>query len=286
MLRRWARTSRRGQAVLNAPLTLRLFASLSLRPFAPPSAHWPTISRRSRVAYCISLLYLAPTLKRIYPLFAILAVALLIANFVAGLWIGDFNAVAARKRETLHELAKVQRRIHADPAIVESAEAEARAADEQLTAPRQRMTIHMLLGSTATLIVVLVNSVAITYFIGTSRWCREVVDAYGLPMAHAEQMAVLKRRTFRWALLGIGVMLLVIGLGAAADPSGSNYKNSAALVTPHYVAAMTSIVVVAFAFWMQWQVIQENFAVLDRVMSGVREARAARGLPTEASSAS
>ena len=224
-------------------------------------------------------------MKRIYPLFAVLAIALLIANFVAGLWIGDFNAVASRKRESLNELAKVRRRINADPAVVEAAEAQARQADEQLTVPRRRMTIHMLLGSSATLIVVLVNSVAITYFIGTSRWCREVVDAYGLPATLAEQMASLKRRTFRWALLGIVTMLLVIGLGAAADPSGSNFKNSSELVTPHYIAAMASIVVVAFAFWMQWQVIQENFVLLDQVMGGVRKARAERGLPTEVSSA-
>jgi len=223
-------------------------------------------------------------LKRIYPSFAVLAVVLLVANFVAGLWIGDFNAVAARKRESLNELAKVKRRINAEPAVVEAAEAEAREADQQLATPRRRMTIHMLLGSTATLVVVLVNSVAITYFIGTSRWCREVVEAYGLQMTLAERMAALKRRTFRWALLGILTMLLVIGLGAAADPSGSNFENSAKLVTPHYMAAMASIVVVAFAFWMQWLVIQENFVVLDEVMSGVRQARAERGLPTEAGS--
>jgi hypothetical protein len=224
-------------------------------------------------------------LKRIYPSFAVLAIVLLVANFVAGLWIGDFNAVAARKRQSLNELGKVNRRVNADPAVVEAAEAEAREADEQLATPRRRMTIHMLLGSTATLVVVLVNSVAITYFIGTSRWCREVVEAYGLPLTLAERMAALKRRTFRWALLGILTMLLVIGLGAAADPSGSNFENSAKLVTPHYMVAMASIVVVTFAFWMQWLVIQENFVVLDEVMSGVRQARAERGLPTEASSA-
>jgi hypothetical protein len=222
-------------------------------------------------------------LKRIYPLFAVLAVVLLAANFLAGLWIGDFNAVAARKRETLNELAKVKRRVDADPSVVANAETEARQADEHLRVPRQRMTIHMLLGSTATLIVVLVNSVAITYFIGTSRWCREVVEAYGLPLALAEQMAKLKRRTFRWALLGILTMLLVIGLGAAADPSGANFKDSASLVQPHYFAAMISLVVVSFAFWMQWQVIQENFVVLDQVMSGVRDARLSRGLPISAS---
>ena len=105
-------------------------------------------------------------------------------------------------------------------------------------------------------------------------------------MSLAQQMAALKGRAFRWALLGILTMLLVIGLGAAADPSGSNFENSAALVTPHYIAAMAAIVIVGFCFWMEWLVIQENFAVLDEVMAGVRQARAERGLPTEVSSTS
>lgn len=223
-------------------------------------------------------------MKRIYPLFAVLAVVLLAANFVAGLWIGDFNAVAARKRETLNELTTLKLRAGVEPAAIEAAEVAAREADAELTVPRQRMTIHMLLGSTATLVVVLVNSVAITYFIGTSRWCREVVEAYGLSMSLADQMAALKRRTFRWALLGILTMLLVIGLGAAADPSGANFENSASLVMPHYLAAMASIALVGLSFWMQWHVIQENFVILDQVMSGVREERAERGLPTETSS--
>ena len=43
-----------------------------------------------------------------------------------------------------------------------------------------RMTLHMLLGAAAALMTVLVNSITITYFIGTSRWCKEVCETYQL----------------------------------------------------------------------------------------------------------
>ena len=52
------------------------------------------------------------------------------------------------------------------------------AADEAFRGPRQWMTLHMLLGSAAGLMAILVNSITITYFIGTSRWCKEVCDTY------------------------------------------------------------------------------------------------------------
>ena len=41
-------------------------------------------------------------------------------------------------------------------------------------------TIHRLTGMAAALGVVFVESVVVTYFIGTSRWCKEVSETYQL----------------------------------------------------------------------------------------------------------
>jgi hypothetical protein len=232
-------------------------------------------------------------LARIYPFFAIVAVLLLAANFVAGLWIGDFNKVAHRKMraQSHYNTLRAQRNVRSgtpSPATaqaVEQSRTEVTAAEAELAGPMQRMVFHMLLGTTAALATILVNSVAITYFVGTSRWCKEVVVAYELPSELAERMAALKRRTFRWALVAIFAIILVVGLGAASDPRGANFRNSAALVGPHYLAAMVSLALIVLSFWKQYQIIQENFHLLDSVMGGVREARARRGLPTEASPA-
>jgi hypothetical protein len=143
------------------------------------------------------------------------------------------------------------------------------------------MTLHMLLGSASALICVLVSSISITYFIGTSRWCKEVCETYRLGTELAERSTRLKRSTFPWALAGVGAVILVVGLGAAADPSGANWRNSSALVIPHYVASIICLVVVAAAFWIQGQRMAENYGVIQQIMTQVHQVRQERDLPTQ-----
>ena len=73
----------------------------------------------------------------------------------------------------------------------------------------------------------------------------------------------------------------MVGLGAAADPSGANWPRSVHFVMPHYVAAMIGIVIVVIAFFMQISRIAENYAVIDEILREVERIRAAKGLPLE-----
>ena len=68
--------------------------------------------------------------------------------------------------------------------------------------------IHMLTGTSAALAVVFVHSIAVTYFIGTSRWCKEVTETYQLEAQALQMSTRLKRTTFPWCLLG---MVAVVG---------------------------------------------------------------------------
>jgi hypothetical protein len=224
-------------------------------------------------------------LARIFSVLAIIAVLLLAANFVIGLTGGNFNSAARQKREAqnrLIELERQRRTAHAQPsAEIEAAKRAATAADEAFQGPRQAMTLHMLLGSASALVTVLVNSITITYFIGTTRWCKEVIETYGISPQLAERSARLKRSTFPWALFGILAMFLVIGLGAAADPSGANWQRSASYVLPHYLAAIVGLVVVIAAFWVQISRIAENYAVIEQILAEVQRIRAEQNLPIE-----
>jgi uncharacterized membrane protein len=74
---------------------------------------------------------------------------------------------------------------------------------------RHWATIHRLTGVAAALGVVFVHSLIVTYFIGTTRWCREVVETYRLDTGLVRASNQLKRRTFPWALAG---MLAVVGI--------------------------------------------------------------------------
>ncbi len=176
-------------------------------------------------------------MARIFSVLALLAVLLLAANFLVGLWVGDFNAAADQKRAAqqrmveLHSAMRLNRQ-KTSPEY-ERARAAYAAADERFQQPRGRMTIHMLLGAGGTLVAILVNCITITYFIGTSRWCKEVSDTYRLPAELAERSTQLKRSTFPWAVLSVVCLIALVALGAAADPSGANFGRSADFVLLH-----------------------------------------------------
>lgn len=228
-------------------------------------------------------------MARIFSVLAIFAVLLLAANFVVGLAGGDFNAVAKHKREAQNRLIELQRqlrteRLHTSPEIDEAQQAAA-TADAEFRTPRARMTLHMMLGAAAALVTVLVNSITVTYFIGTSRWCKEVCEAYQLSPELAQRSARLKRSTFPWALAGILAVICMVGLGAAADPSGANWSRSAEFVLPHYLAAMIGIAIVMAAFWIQISRIAENYGVIEEILAEVERIRSMNSLPIEEPSA-
>jgi hypothetical protein len=223
-------------------------------------------------------------MARIFSVLAIVAILLLAANFVVGLTGGDFNTAAKRKREAQSRFVDAQRQARAGRGRAEEAEEAKQAAikaDEIFRGPRSMMTMHMMLGAAAAIVTLLVNSITITYFIGTSRWCKEVCETYQLSAELADQSTRLKRSTFPWALTGIFAVIIVVGLGAAADPSGANWGRSAQFVIPHYVAAMIAVVVIAAAFWVQVGRIAENYAVIEKILAEVGRVRAETGLQVE-----
>jgi len=241
-----------------------------------PVSHFPVVP-----SFCIAIHPLA----RIFSALAVIAILLLAANFVIGLAGGDFNATAKRKREAQVRVRELQQqlrsqRLRSSPEL-EQAKAELKAADAEYQTPRSRMTLHMLLGSAAAMMTVLVCSISITYFIGTSRWCKEVCETYQIGGDLAERSARLKRGTFPWSLAGILTIIAIVGLGAAADPSGANWQRAAWFVLPHYIGAMFGLVVVLASFWMQLSRIAENYGVIEELLAEMDRIRAARQLPIE-----
>ncbi len=138
-------------------------------------------------------------------------------------------------------------------------------------------TVHRLSGVAAALCVVLVNSIVMTYFIGTSRWCKEVCETYQLDRSFIERSTQIKRRTFPWAVIGMLTVVGVIALGGAADP-GTLRAGTENWVIPHLLGAMIGLVVVGWAFFVEWQNIQANHVVIADVLAEVRRIRLERGL--------
>ena len=179
-------------------------------------------------------------MERVYSLAATFAVALMVATAGLGLWLGDLHG-------------------QIDPAVLRWG------------------TVHRLSGVLAALMVVLVNSISVTYFIGTGRWCREVVEVYGLDQAFVTRSAKLKRSAFPFAMAGMLAIVAIVALGGAADPAAGR-KGSRDWVTWHLVGGLGLAGAIAACFQAQLPAIRGQHALIDDVMDEVRSVRLARGL--------
>jgi hypothetical protein len=150
-------------------------------------------------------------------------------------------------------------------------------------AAAQWFTLHFLAGLASSLVVMLVDGIVVTYFIGTSRWCKEVVETYALDAQLARRSAIVKRRAFPITLAHMLAMVSVVALGAAGDPAvGMNPPPTGVMTWGdiHFVAALCFMGFTAYAAYFQWLQIRSNQQVIGDIMDQVRQIRVARGLET------
>ncbi|MBC7856908.1 MAG: hypothetical protein IAF94_26050 [Pirellulaceae bacterium] len=229
-------------------------------------------------------------MSRIFSVLAILALVTLTANFLLGLGIGDFNTAAQRYVTAAREHNSLPMK-DVSPEQQQKVVQEFSSAGEAFAAPRRNLTLHFYLGVASSLLAILVSSISVTYFIGTSRWSREVVETYRLSPEFVQRSDALKRRTFPYALLGIVTVIVIVALGGLSDSSipwrrafetEKDWFNAAfpplSMVNIHYIASMIGLVVLAFAFWMQARRIAANYAVIDEILAEVARIRGERGL--------
>lgn len=179
-------------------------------------------------------------MERVFTRAALFAIVLMAVTAGLGLWLGDLHGVT-------------------DRGVLRWA------------------TVHRLSGVLAALVVVLVNSLTVTYFIGTGRWCREVVEAYGLDQVFIRRSTSLKRSAFPLALAGMLAVVAIVALGGAADPAAGR-KGSRDWVTPHLVGGLGLAAVIAWCFQAQLPAIRGQQILIGDVMEEVRRERLARGL--------
>lgn len=182
-------------------------------------------------------------MEKMFAWVATFAVALMVATAGLGLWIGDLHG-------------------QTDPAILRWG------------------TVHRLSGVLAALVVVLVNSMSVTYFIGTGRWCREVVETYGLPAAFIVRSKQIKRSSFPFALIGMLSVVAIVALGGAADPAAGR-PGSENWVTPHLLGGIGLAGLIAACFQAQRLRIRQQQGLIADLLAAVYEIRRSRGLDVE-----
>lgn len=211
-------------------------------------------------------------MARIFLALAVFAVLLLVSNIVLGLSLGDLGESSRQYESARHSAHQLELSEHVSNQEVLSARAEKDRRLGTLGQMRKRFQPHIWLGIVAALVTVLVNCISVTYFIGTSRWCREVVEAYGLDEQLAQRSRSLKRRSFPFAFLGMITILAIVALGAASDP-GASLASPASWVLPHTMAAMAGTVLIALAFYFQITAISANYQVINEILSEAQRVR-------------
>ncbi len=220
-------------------------------------------------------------MTRVFLGLAAFSLAMLCFNLYLGLTGGDYNGVSAEYRATQAEWSAARTSIDATAATKDALRDRLDMVTGRLRSVQERARLHILFGVLTALVTVLVNSLCVTYFIGTGRWCREVAETYQLSAEFDKRSSRLKRQTFPWSILGIATILAMAALGAAADP-GTLRDSTATWVLPHLVAACAGTIVIGLAFWYQFLGIEKNFVLIADIMEEVRRVRVARGLAIEA----
>lgn len=200
----------------------------------------------------------------------------MVINLLIGLSIGDLNQLSHDLVNARREVNELKRQGRGGDAL-RQAEARATEAAELHRPAKQRYGLHSLCGIAASLVTVLVNSITVTYFVGTSRWCREVVETYHLDPELVRRSQQLKRQTFPWALGGMLTVLAIVSFGAASDP-GANFEGGAQWVTPHMVTAILGTGLITWSFLVQVGKIGANYEIIETILAEVRQIRADRGL--------
>lgn len=217
-------------------------------------------------------------MPRIFASLSVFAIALLVGNLMFGLIGGDYNGLSARLRAAQDRIGQAD----AGTRTEASPEAARDAVLAELVPVQQHVRIHMLIGILAALVTVMVQSIGVTYFIGTGRWVKEVCESYPLPEEYTVRGTQLKRRAFPWAMLGMAVVLLIACFGAAADP-GTLRETTAAWVQPHLWSAVIGTALIAAALHLQWRYIGDQQSLIEEIVVAVHDIRVERGLPVESS---
>mgnify|MGYP002622776861 FL=1 len=152
----------------------------------------------------------------------------------------------------------------------------------EMERPRTLKTVHFLMGIVTSLAVMLVNGIIATYFVGTSRWCKEVCQTYALPDEMWRKADRCKRTAFPITLAGMLVFVGVVSFGAMADPgTGLNLPplfGTISWATVHLLTAILGVAFFLYAFRLQLRAVRANHAVIEEIMDQVSEIRVAKGL--------
>lgn len=153
--------------------------------------------------------------------------------------------------------------------------------DPRNESAQKSVRVHRLSGVFTGVVVVLVNCITMTYFIGTGRWCKEVVEAYSLSADFVTRSTRYKRRAFPASLASMLGIVSLVALGGAADPGAYVPPLKLAGLTwsqVHFGAALLGFAGLGWLLMSQAAYIRANHELVAEILGEVQRVRQERGL--------
>ena len=219
--------------------------------------------------------------SRIFTTLMIVALGFLAVNIVLGLRTGDYNGEFQGVRQPLEKLGGEIRELkqgrHRDLEAINQKKEQRDELLAEIKPYQDKASLHIMFGIVTALVNMLVCSISITYFVGSSHWMKEVTMAYSFDTEVVDQANRLKRRTFASALSAMLIIVVISALGGAANP-GTLADGTAFWVTPHFLAAFIGTGLIAVSYFIQLSNISKNFHLIEQMTERAHAIRRERGL--------
>ncbi|MFM1802826.1 MAG: hypothetical protein RJA81_2178 [Planctomycetota bacterium] len=127
----------------------------------------------------------------------------------------------------------------------------------------QALGVHFLIALATVMFSLLVHSIVYTYFLGTNRWVREVVEIYKMPGDVLARSKSLKRKAFKWEFRAMTVVAIAAWLGAWVHREYPVHVQQQSLY--HHLAAVVVILISLTAFSIEYKLIELQGKLLNEV---------------------
>ncbi len=213
-------------------------------------------------------------LTRIFLGLSAFTLVVLLYLCVDGFLIGDYQSVTDDIRSAKKALRQAQ--ASGDDSADIQAQHDAALSDFEVS--QGKSSWHMLMGTAALMMGLLVSCLSITYFVGTGRWCLEVIETYKLDPDYHDQSKRIKWRNNLWSLAGVTVLIVLAATGPACDPLANVEGNPRFWVAPHQIISIVGTLFVGVAFAFQYFAISSHYEVTGKILEDVRRIREEKGL--------
>lgn len=141
---------------------------------------------------------------------------------------------------------------------------------------RHAVSMHLLIALAASLVVLMLHSIVLTYFMGTGRWLEETTKAYVLDDRFRSGNIRLKYRVIPGMVACMTLVIVTGAVGAMNDPSVANQASWNA--TLHFLLATSTVGLNLVISIVEYFAIQENGRLVADVVGVVKRIRRERGL--------